>query len=397
MTKEQYDNYTGELYCRTCKRNVPKIHMYYKKVYQNGDVTRCNVCDWLKRHDGIPQIDGFNEQEILTALYFFIYEESIYINDLSQKLEISLDDAINLYRKLNLKGKKCIIKANCEYCGKEIEKPLSVYLLNQDLYCSRECYWNDKPNKTPHGENNPSYIRIKTECTNCGKELKIIPYNYNEKNSFGDNHNFCCQKCYWEYRSKYYRGEKSHMTGYKFSEDQLEKMRIRALKNSRNSKRFDSGAQLQVNDMLESENINYEREQIIKYYAVDNYLPDHNLIIEVMGDYWHGNPLRYNENKYCLNDIQQKTIVKDKQKKSYILNHNDIRILYLWETDINKNPELCKKLILEYIKNKGKLENYHSFNWCLKNGSLFLCDDLIIPYQDMKSDDYKHLIKKKVG
>ena len=61
--------------------------------------------------------------------------------------------------------------------------------------------------------------------------------------------------------------------------------------------------------------------------------------------------------------MQQRTILKDKQKKTYILNHNNINILYLWETDINKNPELCELLILEYIKNHGHLEHYHSFNW----------------------------------
>ena len=39
------------------------------------------------------------------------------------------------------------------------------------------------------------------------------------------------------------------------------------------------------------------------------------------------------------------------------------------EKDINENFELCKKLIELYIKNNGKLENYHSFNYELNDNN----------------------------
>ena len=45
----------------------------------------------------------------------------------------------------------------------------------------------------------------------------------------------------------------------------------------------------------------------------------------------------------------------------------------------------------------GDQRNYHSFNWNYENETLSLNKDLIIPYQDMKTDEYRHLIKKKVG
>lgn len=397
MTKEEFEKYNGMLHCKNCGENVPKIHIAYKKVYKNGDISRCNVCEWIKRHNGIPKVDGFNESEIIMALHFLLYEESIYINDLANKLHSTLDEAIRLYRGLNVKNKKCLVKLECEYCKNVTEKPINVYLENDNAYCSLDCYWADKPNKMLHGEDSPFYNRVKTKCTNCGKDISVIPHNYNIENSFGDNHNFCSHKCYWEYRSKYYIGDKSHMTNYKYTEEQLEKIRLRALNNSRNSKRFDSNIQLKINQILNDEEIKYEREYIIKYYAIDNYLYDFNLIIEVMGDYWHGNPIKYNEDRYMLNDVQQRTILKDKQKASYILNHKGIKILYLWEKDINDNPELCKELILLYIKNNGILENYHSFNWNLENGSLFLCENLIIPYQNMETNQYRKLINKKVG
>ena len=393
MTKEEFDNYNGLLHCRTCGHDVPKIHTAHQKVHKNGDVTRCNVCEWIKRHNGIPSIPGFSKDEILIALYFLLYEKSIYMNDLANELERTLDDTIDLFQALKIGNKKCLVKTVCECCGEETIKTPNVYKLNQNSYCSLECYWKDKTNKMDHDEDSQFYNRIMTNCTNCGKEIKIIPYNYNKTNSFGDNHNFCCQECYWEYRKKYYVGEKSAMSNYQYTEEQLEKIRNNILKNSRSSKRFDSKIQLSINDILEKNKINYEREYVVKYYAIDNYLTDYNLMIEVMGDYWHVSPLKYNENKYLINKTQQNGLLHDKQKHTYIKTHNDIEILYLWENDINNNIELCEKLILKYIHNNGKLENYHSFNWELKDGNLFLCNQIIIPYQDMKSDDYKHLLK----
>lgn len=393
MTKEEFDNYEGLLHCRTCGHDVPKIHIEHKRVYKNGDITRCNVCEWIKRHNGIPTISGFSKDEILIALYFLLYEKSIYMNDLADELGRTLDDTIDLFQALKIGNKKCLIKTVCECCGKETIKTPNVYKLSQNSYCSLECYWKDKTNKMDHGEDSQFYNRITTNCTNCGKEIKIIPYNYKKTNSFGDNHNFCCQECYWEYRKKYYVGEKSAMSNYQYTEEQLEKIKNNVLKNSRSAKRFDSKIQLSINNILENNKINYKREYVVKYYAIDNYLTDYNLMIEVMGDYWHTSPLKYNENKYLINQTQQRGLLHDKQKHTYIKTHNDIEILYLWESDINNNIELCEKLILKYINNNGKLKNYHSFNWELRDGNLFLCDQIIIPYQDMNSDDYRHLLK----
>ena len=69
----------------------------------------------------------------------------------------------------------------------------------------------------------------------------------------------------------------------------------------------------------------------------------------------------------------------------------------MWETDINNNPNLCIKLIDKYIQNGKILENYHSFNWQLENDTLSIKEDIIIPYQNISVNEYRHLIKKKVG
>lgn len=136
-----------------------------------------------------------------------------------------------------------------------------------------------------------------------------------------------------------------------------------------------------INSLLNKLNISYKNEETFKYYSIDNYLTEYNLAIEVMGDFWHCHPLKYEtSNKY---DIHKKTISRDKAKHTYINKYNNIEILYLWESDIYDNLDVCEELIKLYITQNGKLNNYHSFNYSLIDGKLTLNNNLIIPYQDM--------------
>ena len=113
-----------------------------------------------------------------------------------------------------------------------------------------------------------------------------------------------------------------------------------------------------------------------------------------MGDYWHANPTRFNRDKYLLNEKQLDGIHRDKLKQSYILNHYNVRILYLWEDDILKRPQIGEKLILKYINSYGILDNYHSFNYEIVNGELKMKDTIIIPYQNQNINEYKNLLKQ---
>lgn len=402
MTKESFEKLdkTKDIYCECCQQNKPTSSFNYRNIKTNiRSANRCKTCDWFYRnHKGhIPVINGFTEDEVRVTVTFMLENNDIYINTLSKMLNRTIEDTIDLIYKLNLKNIHVKVKSNCECCGKEIEDFLSVYLKTKNPYCSLECYWTDKTNKMGHGEDSQFYNRVETTCTNCGKKIKVIPSDYNKTNRFGDNHNFCSHQCYWDYRSKYYIEDKASMYNYEFSEKQKQHSREILLKNLKDSDRLETGIQLKINSILENMNVTYERERIFDYYSVDNYLPICNGIIEVMGDYWHVSPLRYNKEKYLMNEMQQKQLHRDKIKYSYIINHYQIPILYLWETDINNNPDLCIKLIDKYIQNGKNLENYHSFNWQLKNDNLSIKEDIITPYQNMSVDEYRYLIKKKVG
>lgn len=399
MNKKEFEKLDcdTQIFCRSCEKTMPISNFSYSNIKMNKTASRCKYCDWIYRHDGLPSIDKYNDTVISKTLKFILFNKSVYINDLSHEIGLNIDDSIDLLKILKIGNKKMLVKTKCKNCGKLIERSMSACQIGNNSYCCYSCYWEDKPNVVGHGKDNRDYKRIKTTCTNCGREIEVIPFDYEKTNSFGHNHNFCSQKCYWKYRSKYYVGEKSGKFGKPISEDQRSKMRLTILKNSRSGKRFDSGIQLKINKLLDDNNIDYEREYIIKYYAVDNYLTDSGLIIEVMGDYWHTSPIRYNENKYKINGVQQKGLLHDKQKHTYIKNHRNIEILYLWEHDIDTNIKMCEKLIFEYITQNGVLDNYHSFNWNYENDKLSLNDKIIIPYQDVSSTSYAHLLKKQVS
>ncbi len=144
--------------------------------------------------------------------------------------------------------------------------------------------------------------------------------------------------------------------GVKKTKDYIRWVTLEGTKNSIEI----SKPQKMINDLLDEMNIKYIGEYNCKYYLVDHYLSDYHLMIEVQGDFWHCSPLL--SNKSNTSGIKG-NLIKDKRKHTYIKNKYGIEILYLWEKDINENFELCKKLIELYINKKGKLENYHSFNY----------------------------------
>lgn len=277
----------------------------------------------------------------------------------------------------------------CAVCGTPVFIRPSEYkekIVNQSFRC------DEHKRKVPKGINHPLSKRTKFKCDFCGKEFWDIESSYKRPNHLGEIHHFCSHECYGKFRAIYYVKEKSPMIGHVYTEEQKRNLRAGCAKRAQSIDRLDTKIQLKVNDILDSMNIRYEREKRFDFYSCDNYLPDYNLIIEVMGDYWHANPNIYNDLGRKLNHVQRRTILKDKQKKSYIKGTEGISILYLWESDIKKEPQKCEKLISEYIKGLP-LSDYHSFNYELLDGNLVLADNIITPYQCMSSIQYKHLLK----
>lgn len=293
----------------------------------------------------------------------------------------------------------------CSYCGKDIEKTEYQASAHQNHFCSKECsakYKHDttteericeicgKPyetkkispqrfctpdcaneyQKTRIGRLSPHFRGVEVECEWCKKPFDISPY----KVELSERH-FCSRQCQREWYAQVF----SQRSDFK------QRIREKAIERMSNQSmpQLDTKPQLIINNILDDLKIPYVREYNAKYYAIDNYLPNNNLMIEVQGDYYHSNPKRYSTIDN-LNDTQLQRVGKDKAKHTYIKNQYQIEVLYLWESDIINSPKLCEKLIEKYVNENGKLDNYHSFNYIMDGDDLTLSSTLVTPFQDIK-------------
>lgn len=263
------------------------------------------------------------------------------------------------------------VMKKCETCGREMQLKKS----SSQRFCSTDCQaeWQ----KQFVGELSPNYTRQKIRCMWCGNEYDIKAHKLNKY----ENH-FCSKRCRQEWYSK------------EWSQNNLwrEESRRRALSILKSGKipTIHSTPQIVLDEMLSTMGIDFQNEYAVGSYSVDNYLSNDNLFIEVMGDYWHCSPMKY----ACMsNMVQQKSVIRDRKKLQTIKELTGRNVLYLWETDLKKRPQICELLIREFIKQDGFLENYHSFNYTNDNGAL-IYNPIKIAYQDMSESELeKHLIK----
>jgi hypothetical protein len=103
-------------------------------------------------------------------------------------------------------------------------------------------------------------------------------------------------------------------------------------------------------EFLDQQNILYSTEKYISPYWADIFV-EPNKIIEVYGDYWHGNPKIYKMGdtiNFPRGGIVVDTIwQKDRKRIDFLSNKNNI--LILWEDEINHNFELTKNKILNFL------------------------------------------------
>lgn len=306
----------------------------------------------------------------------------VFVNDLSENFDRNnFIYIIDKLHEMGINNQKIKVKVYCKECGQELIVRPSQYKKQKYFHC--DVHIKHKPS----GKDSPFYKQIEIQCTNCGNLYSVIPYDYNKINRFGDNHNFCCQQCYWEYRSKYYVDDKHSMFGTHQSEDQKQRQSQLVTQMIANGimPQTLTKPHRKINTLLESYEIDFENEHPEKYHSIDIYLTEYNLMIEIMGNYWHAHPLKYNINQ--LTNQQRKSIKQDKSKHTYVKKYKNIEILYLWEKDINENIDLCWMLIQKYIENNGVLNNYHSFNYHLDQNFLMLNDVLMTPFQEQNLKD----------
>lgn len=84
-----------------------------------------------------------------------------------------------------------------------------------------------------------------------------------------------------------------------------------------------------------------KEEYRIDYYVVDFCFPKKKIVIEVDGNYWHGNPTYYS----TFNKTQRRVVGKDKAEGTYLRNR-EWTLLRFWEDDINKHLGSCVEKVV---------------------------------------------------
>jgi hypothetical protein len=280
--------------------------------------------------------------------------------------------------EIEFKHEQFYMNKECPICKKIFETRIK----DQRTYCSINCQ-NEWQRQNPRtGANHPNYDKTIDHtliCKWCGISFEANAYKVRR------GMRFCSKKC----RREWYAEVWSQSPEWK---QNRRDWAINQLENN-NCGKSTSRPQIIINQLLKDMNIKYINEKSYTICAVDNYLEDYNLIIEVMGTYFHCDSRKYVTISYS----NQVTRIKmDKIKHSYLKNNYNINILYLWEDDINNNLLLCESIIKEYINNNGILENYHSLNYNIENKNIYLSQKIIVPYMDWNIEDLNKIIDLSV-
>lgn len=355
-------------YCKECGIEKPQTQFSTNKII-------CKVCDWFK-YTKPNLIEGWSLYEYKTVIGYIFYNKVVYINEITQLIDKSLDDIIIFFRNYNFGSKKIVVKVSCDQCGVEVQKPIGVYINRKNHYCSQKCK-NEWQINNLVGDKNPKYNSIDVSCEICGVNIKRSKHRIK-----ANKHHFCSSKC-----------RKYHFNNiYSQSDEFKDIMRAHAI-NLLTTGVFthtNTEPQARVNQILNDLNLKYENEYNCQHYSIDNCIKinDKILFIEVMGGFWHADHRLYKTINY---DLQKTNIKIDKSKHNYIKKYFNVEILYLWELDILDNPNLCKELIYNYVNNKGLLSNYHSFNYLLNNKRLELNTTIISPYMKYDIEKLKNI------
>ena len=120
--------------------------------------------------------------------------------------------------------------------------------------------------------------------------------------------------------------------------DQVEYLRTKQInKKSKLEQKFE--------DLLTELNIQFINQHPLNGYLYDFYIPKHNILIEVDGDWFHCNPDVHPE---AIHEIQ-KFVKENDERKNLIAKENNIPLLRFWEKDINDSIDLVKSKLSEYL------------------------------------------------
>jgi GNAT superfamily N-acetyltransferase len=126
-----------------------------------------------------------------------------------------------------------------------------------------------------------------------------------------------------------------------------------------------SNIQKTLYSLLNDLGIKYEPEKLIGYYSFDCFLPDHNILIECQGDYWHNRP---------------EAIATDKAKATYIKEYfPQYKLVYIWEHEF-KTQDLVLNLLKYLTGSQQQIVDYDFDKLAIKQIDSVDCELFVSKY-----------------
>lgn len=101
---------------------------------------------------------------------------------------------------------------------------------------------------------------------------------------------------------------------------------------------------------LRNNNIEFIIEKEIINYSVDIYIPNFDLIIEIYGDYWHANPIKYKKTDIIKNRLVEDIWKYDQLRIEFIKEVGYKNIEIFWENDIKNNFDKIEEKLCQLLK-----------------------------------------------
>jgi len=252
----------------------------------------------------------------------------------------------------------------CPICGKDIK----VYGKQKRTYCSINCMQEGYRSRL-RGVDNPNYRHGPKKCKKCGENIspgsrghcrKCVPLSGEDNHFHGKKHSKEARlkmarkrkgRNYWKGRHHTKEARKKISSATKerwqnYSKEQKEKV-LRCLQSGLEKQLSykQTKPERQVEEILKNLNIENERNKLMyDKFLVDFYLPGSECIIEVFGDYWHGNESIFP----VLSARQKRQAKKDKARVSYLTTCGH-RVIVVWENDLKRNAGDVKHKLSDTI------------------------------------------------
>lgn len=207
--------------------------------------------------------------------------------------------------------------------------------------------WSEEAKVTRRGPGNPMYQKTPWNHGET-KETNITLKRSGEKR--------LGQKMSVEAKAKMSRSAKKRLvhghTGHKHTPETIEKLRENTIRLHRDGafKHTKTGPHLEMQSILEKLSIVFEEEVRAGHFNFDFYLPEYSIYIEVDGDYWHSNPIRYKDGP--KSKAQKINASRDASKNKYCRTKG-MKLIRVWEYRLNNAKEEVECNLLKSLKSQN--------------------------------------------